>query len=115
MATVPIARNRAGSLQEEFLELVCGDEELLRAEFDSIIAQDDPSSAGAEPYVNAFVARKADAKDPLLLKLAALYHTPAITDEVQRENGGSAVFETWSPAKLQQILAKVETDAKAAE
>ena len=82
---------------------------------DQIIAQDDPSSAGAEPYVNAFVARKADAKDPLLLKLAALYHTPAITDEVQRENGGSAVFETWSPAKLQQILAKVETDAKAAE
>ncbi len=43
---------------------------------DQIIAQDDPSSAGAEPYVNAFVARKADAKDPLLLKLAALYHTP---------------------------------------
>jgi D-methionine transport system substrate-binding protein len=82
---------------------------------DQIIAQDDPSSAGAEPYVNAFVARRADAKDPLLLKLAALYHTAAITDEVQRENGGSAVFETWSPAKLQQILAKVETDAKAAE
>lgn len=82
---------------------------------DQIIAQDDPSSAGAEPYVNAFVARKADAKDPLLLKLAALYHTPSITDEVQKENGGSAVFETWSPAKLQQILAQVETDAKAAK
>ena len=82
---------------------------------DQVIAKDDPSSAGAEPYVNAFVARKADAKDPVLLKLAALYHTASITDEVQKENGGSAVFETWSPAKLQQILAKVETDAKAAK
>ena len=82
---------------------------------DQIIAQDDPSSAGAQPYVNAFVARKADAKDPVLLKLAALYHTASVTDEVQKENGGSAVFETWSPAKLQQILAKVETDAKAAK
>jgi D-methionine transport system substrate-binding protein len=82
---------------------------------DQVIAKDDPSSAGAEPYVNAFVARKADAKDPVLLKLAALYHTASITDEVQKENGGDAVFETWSPEKLQGILAKVETDAKAAQ
>jgi D-methionine transport system substrate-binding protein len=65
--------------------------------------------------VNAFVARKADAGDPLLIKLAALYHTPSVTDEVQRENGGDAVFETWSPEKLQGILAKVQTDAKAAQ
>lgn len=82
---------------------------------DQVIAKDDPSDASAEPYVNAFVARKADAKDPLLLKLAALYHDTSITDEVQKENGGDAVFETWSPEKLQQILAKVEADAKAAK
>ena len=82
---------------------------------DQVIAEDDPSSAGAEPYVNAFVARKADAADPVLLKLAALYHDASITDEVQEENGGDAVFQTWSPAKLQSILATVETDAKAAQ
>jgi hypothetical protein len=41
MATLPVVRNRAaGSLQDEFLELVCGDEELLRAEFDAIIAEE---------------------------------------------------------------------------
>jgi D-methionine transport system substrate-binding protein len=80
-----------------------------------VIAKDDPSSAAAEPYVNAFVARKADADDPLLIKLAALYHTASVTDEVQRENGGDAVFETWGPEKLQQILAKVQADAKAAQ
>ena len=82
---------------------------------DQVIAKDDPSSKGAEPYVNAFVARKADASDPLLLKLAALYHDTSITDEVQKENGGDAVFETWSPEKLQGILATVETDAKSAQ
>jgi D-methionine transport system substrate-binding protein len=80
-----------------------------------VIAKDDPSSKGAEPYVNAFVARKADASDPVLLKLAALYHDPSITDEVQKENGGDAVFETWTPAKLQQILTTVEADAKTAQ
>jgi D-methionine transport system substrate-binding protein len=79
------------------------------------IAQDDPKSAGAQPYVNAFVARKADAKDPVLLKLAALYHSKSVTDEVQKENGGTAVFEAWSPSRLQQILAKVESDAKTAK
>ncbi|WP_375390149.1 MetQ/NlpA family ABC transporter substrate-binding protein [uncultured Amnibacterium sp.] len=82
---------------------------------DQVIAKDDPASAGAEPYVNAFVARKADAKDPVLLKLAALYHDASITDEVQKENGGDAVFQTWSPEKLQGILATVEADAKSAQ
>jgi D-methionine transport system substrate-binding protein len=80
-----------------------------------VIAKDDPSSTAAEPYVNAFVTRKADATDPVLLKLAALYHTASITDEVQKENGGDAVFETWSPEKLQGILSTVEADAKAAQ
>lgn len=50
----------ARSIEEEFLELVCADEELLRAEFDAIIAQEWPSSrpparreatsTGAGPY-----------------------------------------------------------------
>src|SRR6478672_1585568 len=41
LATVPAVQNHAAdSLHEEFLELVCGDEQLLRAEFDAIIAQE---------------------------------------------------------------------------
>ena len=117
MTVTPVAADLAATSLPDFDGAIINNEYATKAGLspDTIIAQDDPSSAGAEPYVNAFVARRADAKDPLLLKLAALYHTAAITDEVQRENGGSAVFETWSPAKLQQILAKVETDAKAAE
>jgi hypothetical protein len=35
---------RARSIKEEFLELVCADKDLLRAEFDAIIAQGWPTS-----------------------------------------------------------------------
>jgi hypothetical protein len=41
MPTVPAVQNgTARSLEEEFLDLVYADEELLRAEFDAIIAQE---------------------------------------------------------------------------
>jgi D-methionine transport system substrate-binding protein len=79
------------------------------------IAQDDPKSASAAPYVNAFVARKADAANPLYLKLAALYQDKKVADLVQQENGGSAVFQSTPPKDLQATLAKVEADAKAAK
>ncbi|WP_406833042.1 hypothetical protein ABEG17_09480 [Pedococcus sp. KACC 23699] len=40
MSTISRDRTSADQLTEEFLELVCADEELLRAEFDEIIAQE---------------------------------------------------------------------------
>lgn len=44
MPTVPAVRfGAAHDVEEEFLELVCADEELLRAEFDAIIAREWPS------------------------------------------------------------------------
>jgi D-methionine transport system substrate-binding protein len=79
------------------------------------IAQDDPKSASAAPYVNAFVARKADAANPLYLKVAALYQDKSVEALVEKENGGSAVFQATSPKELQATLAKVEADAKAAQ
>jgi hypothetical protein len=38
---------------EQFLELLCGDEDLLRAEFDAIIAAEWPSPPPAEPECGA--------------------------------------------------------------
>ena len=44
MPTVPAAHaGAAPSVQEEFLELVYADEQLLRAEFDDIVAQEWPT------------------------------------------------------------------------
>jgi hypothetical protein len=41
MATFPAVQSGAARrVEEEFLDLVCADEELLRAEFDAIIAQE---------------------------------------------------------------------------
>ncbi|MCX7521791.1 MetQ/NlpA family ABC transporter substrate-binding protein [Microbacterium sp. STN6] len=79
------------------------------------IFHDDPSSAIAAPYVNVFVARAKDKNNALYLKLAKLYHDPAVEKGVQASNGGTAVFRTTSAATLQADLAKVETDARAAK
>jgi len=79
-----------------------------------VIGKDDPSSAIAAPYVNAFVARKADAAKPLYRKLAALYHDPSVEAAVTRDEGGTAVFRTTGPQALQAELAKLQADAQAA-
>jgi D-methionine transport system substrate-binding protein len=79
------------------------------------IFQDDPSSAGAAPYVNIFVSRKADTNNATYLKLAALYHDPSVEKGVQDSNDGTAVFRTVSPAQLQSELATVQKQAEAAQ
>jgi D-methionine transport system substrate-binding protein len=78
------------------------------------IAQDDPSSAAARNYVNFFAARKADAKNPLYLKLAALYHDPSVEKAVLESTGGAAVFSDATAAQLQAQLRRTEADARAA-
>jgi D-methionine transport system substrate-binding protein len=80
----------------------------------SAIFQDNPNSPSAAPYVNIFVARAADKSDPLYLKLAALYHNPAVEAGVQQANDNTAVFRTVSPGALQSELATVEAQAKTA-
>jgi D-methionine transport system substrate-binding protein len=79
------------------------------------IFTDDPSSSSAAPYVNAFVARAKDKNNSLYLKLAALYHDPAVEKGVQASNGGTAVFRSTSAGTLQSELKKVEADARAAK
>ena len=78
------------------------------------IFQDDPASPSAAPYVNIFVARKADVNNPTYLKLAALYHDPAVEKGVQQANGGTAVFRDVPAAELQSELATVQQQAAAA-
>ncbi|QMU71716.1 MetQ/NlpA family ABC transporter substrate-binding protein [Streptacidiphilus sp. P02-A3a] len=79
------------------------------------IFHDDPASPSAAPYVNIFVARKADDNNPTYLKLAALYQQPSVQQGVQAANGGTAVFRDVPAAQLQAELATVEQQAKAAQ
>ncbi|MEO7121987.1 MAG: MetQ/NlpA family ABC transporter substrate-binding protein [Lacisediminihabitans sp.] len=79
------------------------------------IFHDDPASASAAPYVNIFVARAKDDKNPLYFKLVALYHDATVEKQVQVANGGTAVFRSVSASTLQAELKKVESDARAAK
>jgi len=79
-----------------------------------IIYQDDPSSASAAPYVNVFAVRKADKDDETYLALAELFQDPAV-QKAFKADLPEAVARDQSAAELQDELAKVEQDAKAAE
>ncbi|MGA4669036.1 MetQ/NlpA family ABC transporter substrate-binding protein [Propionibacteriaceae bacterium Y1923] len=68
---------------------------------------DDASSKAAEPYINVFVVRKADAENEQLLKLAAIFADPEFTAALQENSGNSAVLVNKTPEELQRILAEV--------
>jgi D-methionine transport system substrate-binding protein len=79
-----------------------------------VIAQDDPSSPAAAPYVNVFATTKANDTNKTYLALAALFHDGAV-QKVFRKDYPNAVVEDTSAKKLQSDLVTVEKDAKAAQ
>lgn len=76
---------------------------------------DDPAKPEAEPYLNAFVARKADQNNPTFLKIAKLYHDATVKDAVKKQSKGTAVIVDRKPADLQKLLAKLESDVRDAK
>ncbi|WP_374947979.1 MetQ/NlpA family ABC transporter substrate-binding protein [Agreia sp.] len=82
--------------------------------FDDAIAQDDPADPNALPYVNIFAARSDDADDETYAKLVKIYQdTKTVTDAVQENSGGTAVFVKTPVADLQSSLDTVQADVKA--
>lgn len=79
-----------------------------------IIYQDDPASASAAPYVNVFAVRDADKDNETYLKLAELFQDSAVQKAFQKDLP-EAVSRDESAKTLQDELAKVEQDAKAAK
>ena len=82
---------------------------------DSIIAQDDPNSEVAKPYINIFVARAEDKDNETLQKLAAIYHEPVVEEAVTKDLGSGAHFKDNSPQDLQDELAKIQKDISGAK
>lgn len=70
---------------------------------------DDPASAAAEPYINVFVAREADKDNPTYLKIAELYHDPAVTTAVVNASKGTAVIVDRPRDELETILAGLQS------
>ncbi|KTR51421.1 MetQ/NlpA family ABC transporter substrate-binding protein [Curtobacterium oceanosedimentum] len=79
-----------------------------------IIFQDDPASASAAPYVNVFAVRDADKDNETYLDLAKLFQDDAVQQAFEKDLP-EAVARDESATKLQDELAKVEQDAKAAK
>ncbi|AOX66595.1 metal ABC transporter substrate-binding protein [Curtobacterium sp. BH-2-1-1] len=78
------------------------------------IYQDDPSSASAAPYVNVFAVRNADKDNTTYLDLAKLFQDESV-QKVFKKDLPEAVSRDESASTLQEELAKVEQDAKAAK
>ncbi|MBA8991183.1 D-methionine transport system substrate-binding protein [Curtobacterium pusillum] len=81
---------------------------------DDVVYQDDPSSASAAPYVNIFAARDEDKDNKTYLALAKLFQDKSVQKVFLKDNP-DAVVRDESASSLQDELAKVEKDAKAAK
>jgi D-methionine transport system substrate-binding protein len=72
---------------------------------------DDPTSVGAQPYINVIAARPDDVDNPTYQRIVELYHDPAVLEAVLDASGGTAVIvEDYDAAKLQQVLADTEAN-----
>ena len=76
------------------------------------LAEDDPSDASAQPYINVFVVRAADADNERLLQLAGIFHDADFEAALKEQSADSAVIVNDTPEQLQQILADVTTSLK---
>ncbi len=80
---------------------------------DSALFQDDPASPDAAPYINIFAARAKDKDNATYLKVAKIWHDPAVTKSVLDESGNTAKVVTGkSQADLQASLDKLESEIK---
>ena len=75
---------------------------------ESAVAQDDPDSAEAEPYINVWAVRADDADNEALHELAKLWKDPKVTEAVLKSSGDTAVAVDRSQEELQEILDRLE-------
>jgi len=78
------------------------------------IFHDDPNSPAAEPYINVWVARAADATNPTFVRLVELFHTaPGVIEGLVESSAGTAAVRNNSAADLQRILSEIEANLAA--
>jgi D-methionine transport system substrate-binding protein len=84
--------------------------------FEDAIAQDDPSDPNALPYVNIFATRADDADNETYLKLVEIFQTdPDVQAGLVEASGGTGVPVTTPVSDLEDSLATVEADTRAAK
>ncbi|QIK82439.1 MetQ/NlpA family ABC transporter substrate-binding protein [Sanguibacter sp. HDW7] len=77
------------------------------------LAQDDPASPAAQPYINIWTARAADKDNATYLKLVKIFQDTAVTDALQEQSKGTAVLRADDAAALATILKTTEDNIRA--
>ncbi|MDR0848286.1 MAG: methionine ABC transporter substrate-binding protein [Propionibacteriaceae bacterium] len=72
------------------------------------IAQDDPSSDGAAPFINIWVSRAQDKDLPLFAEIVRLAHSEEWNAALLANSAGTGVLVNETPARLQEVLADVQ-------
>ena len=78
----------------------------------SAIAQDDPASPEAEPFINAFVTTADRKDDPELKKLVEVWHSDKVQEAIDRQSNGTSVEVEKDGAELKEILTGIEDKIK---
>lgn len=76
------------------------------------IAQDDPASTEAEPYINVMVTTKENKDNPQWAQLIELWHTDEVQKALAEDSKGTSVEVKRSPEELQAILDRLEAEVK---
>lgn len=82
---------------------------------DSALFSVDPDDPKSWPYLNVIAARADDIDNPAYLKIAELYHSPAVVEAVVEASGGSAVVIQLDAEELRDRLASIEEQKRAAQ
>ncbi|GHG47494.1 putative ABC-type transporter, periplasmic component [Flavimobilis marinus] len=75
---------------------------------DDALAQDDPASVGARPYINIWVAREEDKDNETYLELVEISHDAEVEAALQQASGGTAVIVDEDGATLAGYLADIQ-------
>ncbi len=78
----------------------------------SALAQDDPASDAARPFINIWVSQAKDKDNPVYAKLVELSQDSTVTDALQKNSGGTAVIVKDDAAALQGYLADAQAALK---
>ena len=81
---------------------------------DESVFKDEAKGVESRPYINVFVARKADVNNPTYLKLVKIFQdSKDVQDALQEKSGNTAISANeYTAEQLQGFLADIEADAK---
>ena len=114
----PVEASQTAQLIDQLAGVVVNNNFANDAGFDlaGYVYADDPSSPGAQPYINVFAARAEDVDNPVYQRIVELYHTPEVLEAVVEGSGGTAVIvEGYDGPRLRELLAEIQENLLAAE